>query len=162
MISERAKKRFYANADTSVDGCWIWKGQINDRGYGIFFANGKDKKAHRVSYEMHVGPIPEGLMVCHSCDNRPCVRPSHLFAGTAKDNSQDMARKGRSAKGGYCRMPGNKNPASKINYDDVQEIRRLYESAYEPTQKDLADQFGISQSQINRIIKREHWQHIPT
>lgn len=74
------------------DGCWLWTGALGGRGgYGRFDAD----RAHRVAYELVVGPIPPGLFVCHHCDVPRCVRPDHLFVGTAKDNAQDRDRKGR-------------------------------------------------------------------
>lgn len=77
-----------------TETCWIWDTQ-QKHGYGQLRAFGKLYRAHRFSYELHFGPIPEGLFVCHKCDNPPCVNPDHLFLGTAKDNIQDMIAKGR-------------------------------------------------------------------
>lgn len=83
------------------DGCWTWTGSTAGYGYGRVFVDGRQQSAHRVAWELTNGPIPEGLIVCHKCDNPPCVRPLHLFLGTHKDNSQDMVRKQRG--------PGQKN-----------------------------------------------------
>ena len=75
-------------------GCWIWMGATSN-GYGVASDNGKTQPAHRYSWELHNGPIPEGMQVCHKCDVKPCVNPDHLFIGTQKDNMHDAMRKGR-------------------------------------------------------------------
>jgi HNH endonuclease len=77
------------------NGCWVWTGRVNHKGYGKTSWQGKDKRVHRIFYEHHHGPIPEGLQVCHRCDNPPCCNPDHLFAGTALDNEWDKIAKGR-------------------------------------------------------------------
>lgn len=78
-----------------TDGCWLWMGSKPGGKYGGISHNGKQQMAHRVSWELHNGKIPDGMACCHHCDNPPCVRVDHLFLGTRKDNQQDSVKKGR-------------------------------------------------------------------
>lgn len=89
-------ERFWAHLPDRGDGCWEWTGgTLATGGYGKLSVNGAERRAHRFSYELLVGPIPDGLCVLHRCDNRPCCNPSHLFLGTRRDNNYDMATKKR-------------------------------------------------------------------
>ena len=89
------RRRFMQKVDTAgSDGCWIWKSTLSD-GRAQFRVNSKYRPAARVSYELFVGPIPEGMLACHKCDNPACVNPHHIFPGTHRDNVMDSISKGR-------------------------------------------------------------------
>jgi len=89
--------RFWTRVDRSAgaEGCWPWVAGKSGCGYGTLGVNWTDQYVHRLSYEMNFGPIPDGMCVCHHCDNPPCVNPLHLFLGTVGDNVRDMVQKGR-------------------------------------------------------------------
>jgi len=108
-------------------------------------------RAHRLSYEIQVGPIPPGLHVLHTCDNPGCVNPGHLWVGTQADNNRDRAAKGR---GGGEKRRGIRNGRAKLTGEQVAKIRRLYASG-DISQEGLALAFGVSQPQISRIVRRE-------
>lgn len=131
------------------DECWNWTGATQAFGYGCIGAKGRIKSAHRVSYEMAKGPIPDGICVLHKCDNPKCVNPKHLFAGTKKDNAIDRSSKGR---GKHCVFRGEDHPSAKITASDVLEIRAS-------TDKNvwLARKYGVSDAQICRIKRGERW-----
>jgi len=144
--------RFWSKVDKHGGGeCWIWKAAVSaGTGYGSFSLGAvADARcgAHRFAYEITFGPVPQGLMVCHRCDNRKCVNPAHLFVGTAKDNSDDMFQKGRAR-----RLHGESSPGHKLTEIAVREIR-----ASCATHQEIAKKFGISAPLVSRIKRRLCW-----
>lgn len=131
-------------------GCWIWSGNRDKDGYGRVSMRGVWNRAHRVMYSNQVGDIPDGLFVCHSCDNPPCVNPEHLFAGTHADNMADCSRKGRRPA-----FPGESNPSSKLTETDVANVRFMKEDGI--MQKDIADHFGVTPGTISLIVLGKTW-----
>lgn len=99
MFNEKELARFFSKIDKTEGGCWLWKATLFSNGYGQFFAASKNMRAHRASYLIHKGAIPDGLLVLHKCDVRHCVNPDHLSAGTQMDNVRDCVAKKRSFHG---------------------------------------------------------------
>lgn len=149
------EERFWSRVNKG-DGCWEWVGLKFRLGYGSISVNGRMASAHRVSWEIHNGPIPDGLHVLHHCDNRACVCPGHLFLGTHRDNMRDREAKGR-GKIPYRR--GSLCNSAKLTEDQVIEIRRRY-AAGGVLQRDLAAEFGVLRQEISRIVNRVRWQHL--
>lgn len=144
------EERFWRFVKKS-NGCWIWTGHIDYKGYGTFRGyNGKMTKAHAFSYRLHHGKIPRDnshfgrLFILHHCDNPPCVNPDHLFLGTNADNRADVVAKGRKV--------GN----SKLTWDEVREVRRLWQTT-EWTQVNLGRVFNVSQATIGHIVRGNTW-----
>lgn len=137
------------------DDCWLWTATVTRAGYGKIGRGGRDEVedyAHRVSWELHNGPIPDGYFLCHRCDNPPCVNPTHLFLGTPADNVADAIKKGRHIRGeavGGCLLTADK----------VVEIRRLY-AAGGVRQEDLATRYGVTRSNIGAIVRGKSWKHL--
>lgn len=150
-------ERFWNKVDKSGD-CWKWTAGLFSNGYGAFKLDGKLRKAHRVSYEMHHGPIPEGLLVLHKCDNPKCVNPDHLFLGTHKTNAEDRQNKGR----GTCGIHGNQvkgenHYGAKLTVPQVKKIRSLEGKM---TMEKIANIYGVSRHNVWAIIRRRKWKSI--
>lgn len=109
-----------------TDECWDWKGSHDQHGYGQLRIDGHNIKAHRFSYELHNGPIPDGADICHSCDHPPCTNPAHLFAGTAKDNITDAISKGRFVMPPPNQVRGETNGRAVFTNAQVAEFRRQF------------------------------------
>lgn len=137
-----------------MEACWPWLGGTNGNGYGVIGAGGDSKitgmlYVHRVAWELEYGPLPDGMHVCHRCDNRPCCNPLHLFPGTPKINAEDRTAKDR---GTY----GTRQPGAKLTDEIVARIRASSNNQY-----DLAQELGVSQSLISVVRNRKVWRHIP-
>lgn len=142
-------ERFWSRVDTSGD-CWNWADSLVHNGYGSFCAHLEGRqywRAHRFSWALFNGPIPEGMGVLHKCDNRACVRPSHLFLGDQRDNLKDAAEKGR--------IIGVKNSNSRLTENDVRAIR-----ASEETDEALGQQYGVHPAHISKIRVGRAWRHL--
>jgi hypothetical protein len=135
-----------------MSGCWLWIGSVRNEAtpYGRLNVGGKTVIATRFSYERFIGPIPDGMFICHRCDNSLCVNPDHLFAGSPKDNMDDMIAKGRK-----YRQLGQTHWNCKLTDDDVRAIR-----ASSAKSVDLAKQYGVSDKQIAKIRLGQRWKHV--
>ena len=178
-MTEKEKERFLTKfKQDDPSKCWEWLGfKRSTNKYGGFNVNinGKEKMklAHRLSYELFIGPIPEGLCVCHSCDNRICVNPNHLWLGTPKDNALDCAKKGRTLKGEKNRLyryvlskednekrlrnllkkvRGESNNRGKLTESQVREIRNS-----DLSRRELAKIYGLEYSTVRRIKIYRSW-----
>lgn len=148
--------RYSAKVDErAADECWPWLAGHNRHGYGTFRGEGNDQLAHRYGYKMRVGPIAPGQVVCHSCDNPECQNPLHWFLGTPSDNTSDMMLKGRHHP---VYLQGVRNGQSVLSDRDVSGIVRLHDGGL--TQVAIAEQYGITQSAVGKILRGERWQHL--
>lgn len=145
-------ERFWAKVDTSGgdDACWNWIG-AKAGGYGRFGKAKTAQYAHRFSYQIHHGDIPDQMLVCHRCDNPSCVNPKHLFLGTPLDNMQDKVQKGR-AKGGK----GTRNARNKLTETQVLTIRAQWAAGLR-NKRQLAREYGVCAQQITNIVTGKHW-----
>src|SRR5689334_20585995 len=158
--------KFWVSVKSSRDGCWEWQGRLNCDGYGEFYvqhdraAKAIKWLAHRFSWFLHFGDIPRGMGVLHKCDNRPCIRPDHLFIGSRSVNALDMVAKNRHVK-------GERVGASKVTAEQVIDLRREFvalprvgSKCAPNTVMALAARFGISQSTLYTIVNRKQWVHV--
>lgn len=152
-------QRFNSRYVEVPNGCWIWKGAKNDKGYGQIYVPGQGLKyAHRLAYQWYRGEIPDGMLVCHNCpagDNPSCVNPHHLFLGTVGDNNRDMFAKGRARP---TPTRGSAHTLAKLSPDQVVDLRRRYDAG--ETTIALAQRFGIRQSTAWRAARRLSYQGV--
>lgn len=170
MIIDEAQKRFMQNimdffwSRVEIDeetGCWNWIGAFSNCGYGKFSIGGLQNRpmttqgAHRVSYELFVGPIGEGMVVKHRCDNKRCVNPEHLEMGTHQENTQEAYDRNLTNV-----RKGDVHPFAKITSKDVTDIRKAVANGPYGIQRQIAKQYGISQSTVSMIVNHINWKHV--
>lgn len=136
------------------DECWEWQRSTTSNGYGHLTVNKQHQYAHRMSYEITNGPIPEGLDVLHTCDNPPCVNLAHLIAGTTFDNVQDMHQKGRARK-----AKGEQASHAKLTEEQVRFARFLFNSTPE-TINSLAHRFDVDWHTMQALLQGRTWKHV--
>ena len=150
-LIERFAARLPRNLDS--ESCWLWQGSKVPKGYGVIshVRRGKSRtvRAHRVSWELHMGPIPEGMYVCHKCDTPACVNPEHLFLGTHRDNMKDMKNKHRSTK-------SKSRTGTRLTIEIAEEIRKVHTTS-KVSQRQLASIFKVSTATINDVLLNKRW-----
>lgn len=145
-------QRFQSKVAYQPSGCWDWLGGRFDSGYGLFKVERKMRRAHRVAWELDNGrQVPQGMCVCHVCDNRKCVKPTHLFLATNDENMADMKAKGRAAR-------GERSGMAKLRADDVRCIRLRIDMGDHFS--DIAREYGVSHQLISAINTGHCWGHL--
>lgn len=142
-------ERFWEKVDKSGD-CWIWTASVLKTGYGCIRIDKRTIRAHRIAYELANGPVPDGLLLRHTCDNRRCVNPAHLVPGTHKENAQDALDRGR-------HLVGEDDPKAKLSNRDVAAIRTALASGI--TGRSLARRYAVDESMISQIKNRKARRH---
>jgi len=166
MDRQTPAERFWKKVEVGTpDACWHWTANKNNKGYGLFRpgASAQKRLAHRISFAMSNGPIPDGLCVLHKCDMPSCVNPAHLFLGTMLENTQDMDRKGRrktviSPLNKPPRLQGSKHPNSKLTEEEVIEIRKRLAAG--DTLRGLARELSMDRKTLMSLRDRKSWRHI--
>ncbi len=151
------KDWLFARFRRTESGCLEWTGNRTGQGYGRVTYRKEPWYTHRLAYELAHGPIPDGLYVCHHCDNPPCGEPSHLFLGDNQDNLDDMRSKGR----GYVPDPkrGSEHPRTRLTDDVVLAIRAAHAGG--ESQAGIARRLMIERTAVNNICNRKTWKHLP-
>ena len=160
LTPENIRRRIAENSHLDpATGCHVWTGCKTAAGYPRLGFEGKEFYAHRLMYELKHGPVPEGLFVCHWCDNPSCVNPNHLFVGTTGDNNRDAKSKGRSNFTGL-KKPGVTHHNARLNDDIIRDI--LTQCAIGPrgTQHRMALKYEITDANVCLIVKRKAWTHV--
>lgn len=157
MMRKTLLERMLSFREIDENGCWNWTGtKVGSLGYGQTNLGKKRLYAHRAAFELWKHPIPDGMFVCHRCDNPRCFNPDHLFLGTQTDNMRDQVAKGRHYTGERPRGSGHGNAT--ITEDDVRAIRARYAAG--ASQPKLAREYGQTQCNISKIVLRKFWRHV--
>ena len=150
----RVRARFWDKvARGDAGACWLWTAGVDSSGYGVFHIDGRSYGAHRISYMLTHGPLTRAQCVLHACDNRRCVNPAHLSAGSVAANNADARRKGRATP--PPRMPGERHPRARLTRDDVARLRALYAAGARATT--LAAMYAVSVGHVRKIARGERW-----
>jgi len=153
-VNKTFEERFWEKVEKIENGCWLWTAATDQKGYGMIGIGAtKTYRAHRISYEMVKGKIPDGLQMRHQCHTPACVNPDHLLVGTALQNTQDSIKAGRRW---YCK--GSAHGRSKLTEKDVKKIRILLHHNLQ--QVHIAKRFGVSQTAIWKIRTNSLWSHV--
>lgn len=144
------EKKFWAKVQ-KTETCWLWTGTVNNKGYGETRYEGRFALSHRVSFIIHKGPIPEGMVVRHRCDNPPCLNPKHLELGTIAENTKDKIMKQRQAQ-------GTTQGHAKFTEQTLREAKRLRSDGW--TYLELERHFNISRQTISKAVRGETWRHV--
>lgn len=150
---------FWSKVDgLAGDGCWEWRGLLDRDGYGVFCVNKRlgNRRAHRVAFV--ISNNKEAEICCHSCDNRKCVNPNHLFSGNQLDNMKDMRAKRRDSVSTGNHRVGEQSHHAKLTEHSVREIRSLCEDGV--THEEIAKRFNISLASVSFIRNRKRWKHV--
>lgn len=153
-------ERFWRRVEQDTDGCWEWQGVISRFGYGLLRIGSKWARVHRISWEIHFGQIPEGIFVCHHCDNRKCVRPDHLFLGTAQDNIRDMVSKKRDVNSTHPELHprGETHGRAVLNDNLVRQIRALHLTGMNCGE--IGRLLGVKRSTVGNVTEGKRWTHV--
>lgn len=134
-----------------ADGCWSWKGSKHQFGYGWIRHGNKTLIAHRVSYALHKGEIPDGMLVMHTCDNPECTNPDHLVLGTDADNQADKVSKGRQYSGERHHLYGKRSPRAILSDEDFNTVRLMYADGV--CRPKIASAFGVAYHVVRRATQ---------
>lgn len=150
-MTVKEQMRFEQKFAPGLNGCIEWTASLNSYGYGQLYMNHKHYKAHRVSYELYKGVIPNGACVLHHCDNRKCVNPEHLFLGNRTDNHCDAMSKGRHTR-------GESHGKARLTENQVLKIREL--CSLKKPMGEIATMYGVTLANVSAIHRRKSWTHI--